>query len=241
MEIKTSAIVLQTIKYGDSQLIVGFFTEKLGRLSFMVRVPKSSKGKMKRQLFQPLMVLNLEFDYRPKSNLQRLRDVLIQIPFSDIPFSPYKLGISMFLAELLSYATRHEQANGALYLFIQDSIEWLDHAKGAIANFHIVFMIQLSFHLGFMPNIESGMSGDYFDLVDGCFAAHVPSHVHYLNKEDSMRLVSLFRLDYKTMHLYTMSRMERNRCVEVILEYYKLHLPGFPEMKSFAVLQELFA
>lgn len=30
MEIKTSAIVLQTIKYGDSQLIVDFFTEKLG-------------------------------------------------------------------------------------------------------------------------------------------------------------------------------------------------------------------
>lgn len=86
MEIKTSAIVLQTIKYGDSQLIVDFFTEKLGRLSFMVRVPKSSKGKMKRQLFQPLMVLNLEFDYRLKSNLQRLRDVSIQIPFSDIPF-----------------------------------------------------------------------------------------------------------------------------------------------------------
>lgn len=56
-----------------------------------------------------------------------------------------------------------------------------------------------------------------------------------------MRLVSLFRLDYKTMHLYTMSRIERNRCVEVILEYYKLHLPGFPEMKSFSVLQELFA
>lgn len=116
MEIKTSAIVLQTIKYGDSQLIVDFFTEKLGRLSFMVRVPKSSKGKMKRQLFQPLMVLNLEFDYRLKSNLQCLRDVSIQIPFSDIPFSPYKLGISMFLAELLSYVTRHEQANGALYL-----------------------------------------------------------------------------------------------------------------------------
>ena len=78
-------------------------------------------------------------------------------------------------------------------------------------------------------------------MVDGCFAAHVPSHVHYLNKEDSMRLVSLFRLDYKTMHLYTMSRIERNRCVEVILEYYKLHLPDFPEMKSFSVLQELFA
>ena len=78
-----------------------------------------------------------------------------------------------------------------------------------------------------MPNIESGMSGDYFDLVDGCFAAHVPSHVHYLNKEDSMRLVSLFRLDYKTMHLYTMSRMEQKQVCRGDIEYYKLHLPVF--------------
>ena len=241
MEVKTRAIVLQTIKYGDAQLIVDFFTEKLGRVSFMVKIPKSSKAKMKRQLFQPLMILNLEFDHRPKANLQRLKDVSIALPFVDLPFSPYKLAMSMFLAELLGQATRNEQVNVPLFSFIEESVAWLDQAQGNYANFHIVFMIQLSFHLGFMPNIESGMSGDYFDLVDGCFVAHVPSHVHYLNKEDSMRLVSLLRLEYKTMHLYTMSRIERNRCVEVILEYYKLHLPDFPEMKSFSVLQELFA
>ena len=241
MEVKTRAIVLQTIKYGDAQLIVDFFTEKLGRLSFMVRIPKSSKGRLKRQLFQPLMLLQLEFDYRPKSNLQRIREASIGYAFIDIPFSPYKLAISMFLAELLSYTTKNEQANASLYLFMQDSIEWLDRMEGSFSNFHIVFMIRLTFFLGFSPNIESGMSGDYFDLVDGCFVPYVPTHVHYLNREDSLRLVALLRLEYKTMHLYTMSRMERNRCVEVILEYFKLHVPGFPEMRSFSVLKELFA
>ncbi len=108
MEVKTRAIVLQTIKYGDAQLIVDFFTEKLGRLSFMVRIPKSSKGRLKRQLFQPLMLLQLEFDYRPKSNLQHIREASIGYAFIDIPFSPYKLAISMFLAELLSYTTKNE-------------------------------------------------------------------------------------------------------------------------------------
>lgn len=168
MEVKTRAIVLQTIKYGDAQLIVDFFTEKLGRLSFMVRIPKSSKGRLKRQLFQPLMLLQLEFDYRPKSNLQRIREASIGYAFIDIPFSPYKLAISMFLAELLSYTTKNEQANASLYLFMQDSIEWLDRVEGSFSNFHVVFMIRLTFFLGFSPNIESGMSGDYFDLVDGC-------------------------------------------------------------------------
>ena len=233
--------MLQTIKYGDAQLIVDFFTEKLGRLSFMVRIPKSSKSRLKRQLFQPMMILHLEFDYRPKSNLQRIKEASIGYAFIDIPFSPYKLGISMFLAELLAYTTRNEQANASLYLFMQDSIEWLDRVEGSFSNFHIVFMIRLTSFLGFSPNIESGMNGDYFDLVDGCFVPYVPTHVHYLNREDSLRLVALLRLEYKTMHLYTMSRMERNRCVEVILEYFKLHVPGFPEMRSFSVLKELFA
>lgn len=241
MEVKTRAIVLQTIKYGDAQLIVDFFTEKLGRMSAIVRIPKSSKGKMKRQLFQPLMIVNLELDFRPKVSLQKLKEVSICVPYEDLPFSPYKVAISMFLAELLYHATKNEQGNAPLYLFLQDSLVWLDHARSNFANFHIVFMIRLCFFLGFSPNLEEGLNGDYFDLEDGCFVAYVPTHQHFLGKADSLRLVSLLRLSYETMHLYTMSRMERNRCIEVILQYYKLHVPGFPELKSYSVLRELFA
>ena len=240
MEAKTRAIVLQTIKYGDSQLIVDFFTEKLGRLSFFVRVPKSSKAKAKRQLFQPLMILNLEFDYRPKASLQKMRDATISVPFVDIPFSPYKLTMSMFLAELLGYATRAEQQGDALFHFLMDSILWLDQAESNYSNFHIVFMIKLTAYLGFFPNIESGAGKDYFDLVDGCFVSTVPTHRNYLDAVDSMRMVHLLRLDYKTMHLYTMSRWDRNRCIEVLLLYYRIHLPSFPELKSYSVLKEMF-
>lgn len=240
MEVKTKAIVLQTIKYGDSQLIVDFFTEELGRLSFIVRVPKSSKAKIRRQLFQPLWLLNIEFSYRPNGNLQKLKGVSIDIPFEDLPFSPYKLAISMFLSELLVYATKNEQNNLSLYTFLQESVLWLDHAKAAYSNFHIVFMVRLTYFLGFMPNLESGVEGDYFDLEDGRFVPFVPNHRHFLGKEDSLKLVALLRLGYDTMHLYTMSRQERNKCIEVILEYYKIHLPHFPEMKSYTILRELF-
>lgn len=241
MEIKTRAIVLQTMKYGDSQLIVDLFTEKLGNLSFIVRTPKSAKAKTKRQLFQPLMILDLEFDYRPKASLQKPKEVSISVPFVDIPFSPFKLAISMFLAELLSYATRGEQKSESLFCFLLESILWLDGAKGGFSNFHIVFMIRLTGFLGFFPNIESGVDGEYFDLVDGCFVKLTPTHSKYLDAEDSLKMLNLLRLGYETMHLYTMSRLERNRCIEVLLMYYRIHVPGFPELRSFSVLQELFA
>ena len=48
------------------------------------------------------------------------------------------------------------------------------------------------------------------------------------------------RMDFPTMHLYRLSRQERNRIIDVLLQYYRLHIPQFPELKSLAVLQELW-
>lgn len=237
---KTKAIVIHYVKYGDDQLIVDLFTEKFGRLSFIVRIPKSSKSKMKRQYFQPLMVLDIEFDHRPKLNLQHFKNVSIGIPFSDIPFSPFKVSISLFLAELLYHSTRNEQSNIALFQFLLKSLEWLDTASDGFANFHIVFMIHLSLFLGFSPNLESHENEEYFDMEEGRLVSGVPLHQHHLDKEKSMRMKKLVRLNYTTMRLYSMSRTERNQCVDAILEYYRLHVPDFPEMKTLKVLQDLF-
>lgn len=146
----------------------------------------------------------------------------------------------MFLSEVLFHATRNEQKNDALFLFLWNSIQWLDGALGNYANFHIVFMIRLALFLGFAPNVAKEDGENVFDLQEGRFVPFVPSHANYLSQEDSLRIKNLLRLHYETMHLYTMSRMERNKCVEVILKYYKLHVPNFPELKSFSVLQALF-
>ncbi len=48
------------------------------------------------------------------------------------------------------------------------------------------------------------------------------------------------RLSYATMHLLAISRQERGRILDVILTYYRLHQPDFPEMKSLPVLRTLF-
>ena len=241
MELKSMAIVLQAIKYGESQLIVDLFTEKLGALSFIVRIPKSKKAKIKRQYFQPFVILNVEFDYRANVSLQKLRDVSIAIPFLHLPFAPYKYTVSMFLSEVLAYALKNEQQNEALFSFLFSSIVWLDQSTSNCANFHIVFLLRLSSYLGIAPNMESGVLGDFFDLEAGRFVECVPSHRYYLDKENSLHLISLMRLSYDTMHLYTMSHLNRDRCIEVILEYYKLHIPNFPDVKSLVVLKELFA
>ena len=237
---KTQAIVLHSIKYGETRLIVDMFTRSHGRLSFIVNIPKSAKAKVKKQLFQPLTLLEIEADIRQKVQLQKLKDMRLAVPFLSIPFHPHKLAISLFVAEFLYYALRSEQRNELLYDYLKNSFLWLDGQDGHFANFHLVFLMRLSRFLGFYPNLDDYVAGDYFDLRESVFLSLPPVHHDFLYPEEAGKVQLMMRMDYPTMHLFRLSHQERNRLLEVSLTYYRLHLPDFPEMKSVSVLQELY-
>ena len=237
---KTQAIVLHSLKYGETRLIVDMFTRSQGRQSFIVSIPKSVKGKIKKQLFQPLTLLEIESDLRPKLQLQKLSDVRLASPFSSIPFDPNKLSISLFIAEFLYYALRSEQHNEPLFDYIVNSIQWLDAQTDRFANFHLVFLMRLSRFLGFYPNLDHYQTGDYFDLRESIFLSAPPVHRDFLHPQEAEKIQLMMRMDFPTMHLFRMSHQERNRLLEVSLIYYRLQLPDFPELKSVSVLQELY-
>ena len=292
MLIKTEAIVLHSLKYGESRMIVDLFTRQQGRLSCIVSIPKTSKAKIKKQLFQPLTLIDVESDIRPRVQLQKLRDArLLHTPLT-LHLSPAKMAISLFLAEFLYHALRGEQQpDEQLFDYMKHSFLWLDAAHDGYANFHLSFLMHLSRFLGFYPNLESGRLGvsssgrlgvsssgrlgvspsgrlgvsssgrlgvspsgrlddkpqtlnlkpqSFFDLRESCFCEAPPLHADFLHPEEAARIHDMMRMDYQNMHLFRMSRTDRNRCLDVMLTYYRLHLPSFPELKSLPVLKELF-
>ena len=234
---KTRGIVLRSVRFGESSLIVDVLTKSSGRVSFMVHIPKTSKGKIKKQYFQPMTLL----DFRQRSNLQRIKDVRVSLPYSSIPIDPAKSCISLFLSEFIYYATRNEQENPTLFTYISTSLEWLDNAYEDFANFHLVFMMRLGKFLGFHPFLEDFTPGCFFDLRNGCFTLSMPLHTDFLNAADAGHLYNLMRMNFDTMKLFKLSHDDRNRITEIVLRYYKLHLPNMPELQSFDILREVFA
>ena len=238
---KTRGIVLRSVRFGESSLIVDVLTKSSGRVSFMVHIPKTSKGKIKKQYFQPMTLLDFEYDFRQRSNLQRIKDVRVSLPYSSIPIDPAKSCISLFLSEFIYYATRNEQENPTLFTYISTSLEWLDNAYEDFANFHLVFMMRLGKFLGFHPFLEDFTPGCFFDLLNGCFTLSMPLHTDFLNAADAGHLYNLMRMNFDTMKLFKLSHDDRNRITEIVLRYYKLHLPNMPELQSFDILREVFA
>lgn len=241
MLVKTEAIVLHALKYGEKQLIVDMFTREHGRLSFIVPLPRSERSRIKKQYVQPLTLLALEADVQPQVQLQKLRDASLLSPLPSLLTHTTKLSISLFLSEFLYHALKGEQRNDLLFDYVRQSIEWLDGVtdeQGGCANFHLVFLMRLSRFLGFWPNLED--AGDYFDLRAATFCAAPPLHRDFLMPQEAGRIRLLMRMDYPTMHLFRLSRQERSRILELLLLYYRLHLPAFPELRSLSVLRELY-
>jgi DNA repair protein RecO (recombination protein O) len=240
--VKTEAIVLHSLKYGESKIIVDMFTREAGRLAFVVPIPKTSKSHLKKQYFQPMTLLEIEGDIRQNVQLQKLKDARILTAYTSIPFSPEKLALAFFVAEFLYHALRSEQQNVALFSYICSSMLWLDMATGNYANFHLTFLMHLSRFLGFYPNLEvSDEWNMMFDLREGRFCTSAPTHRDFLQPDEARLIHLMMRMDFPTMHLYRLSRMDRNRIADVLLQYYRLHIPQFPELKSLSVLQELWA
>jgi DNA repair protein RecO (recombination protein O) len=195
-----------------------------------------------------MTLLEIEIDLRQRLQLQKLKDARLLSAYASIPFLPEKLGLSLFIAEFLYHALRSEQQNTALFAYICDAMQWLDIAEKGYANFHLTFLMRMSRFLGFYPNLSltpgpspKGEGSDmFFDLREGRFCTSVPTHRDFLQSDDARRIHTLMRMDFPTMHLYRLNRIDRNRIVEVLLHYYRLHIPQFPELKSLSVLQELW-
>jgi DNA repair protein RecO (recombination protein O) len=238
MIIKTEAIVLHALKYGEGRIIVDMFTRQQGRLSFIVPAPRSERSKIKKQYLQPLTLLQLECDVRPQQQLQKLHDASLLQPLPSLLSHPKKLSIGLFMAEFLYHALKGEQQNAPLFDYVRSSIEWLDGCQDVFANFHLVFLMRTARFLGFYPNLED--ESDYFDLRGATFCSQPPLHHEFLMPQEASRIRLLMRMDYPTMHLFQLSRVERGRILEILLLYYRLHLPDFPELRSVSILQELY-
>lgn len=236
MQIKTKAIVLSSIKYQEKSLIVKCFTASDGLKTYFVRDAFSSKKQnQKIAYFQPLSVLDIEATHKNNGGLQYFKEIRIDVPFATIHTNLYKSTMAMFLAEILQYSIHEEEQNDDLFQYIVASLQWLD-AHQDIANFHLIFILELTKFLGFYPDI-SEIENQYFDWRDGVFVNY--QTVTSLSAHETFLLKKLLDLSFdKTDKTFGVA--ERQILLKILTNYFTAHLSGFKTPKSLEVLKEVF-
>ena len=238
----TRGIVLHYNRYNDDSAIVDIFTQSRGSISFLVRDRRQQrKNSLHATLLRPLNIVEMVFDFRPSASLQRIQELHIAHCYTTLPYDPIKETVALFLSEFLHNVLRNEVKNEDLYHYILYSLQWYDATNDGLANFHIAFLIRLTHYLGFWPNIDTTKTPLYFDMRDSIATDTEPSHNFFIKGEEAAKLPLMLRMNIRNMHSFRLNRSQRNRILDLLTSYYKLHVPEFRDLRSLAVLREVLA
>lgn len=236
--IKTKAIVLSSLKYGDTSLIVRCFTLEDGLRSYLLRgILNSKKGKIKSAYFQPLTQLHIEANHNNKGSLNSIKEVHIVNPYKNIYTTIFKQTIVLFLSEMLSSTIQEEEANEGLFSFLETSFIWLD-TNDKTANFHLLFLLNLTKFLGFYPDI-SNINSNYFNLIEGNFIEST-TEKEVVFGDHLVQFKKLLGTNFDSIESIKFNQQERQQVLQIIIRYFELHLDGFRRPKSLKVLETVF-
>ena len=241
----TKGIVLRTVKYGETSVIVTIYTELFGIQSYLVNGVRSSskKGSGKANMFQPAAILDMQVYHNELKNLQRIKEFRWAFIYQHIFFDVVKNAAALFMVELLQKTLKQPESNPDLYHFIEDAFLHLDEAKGqAIANFPLFFALHLATIYGFRLNDDYTANTPYLDLQEGAFTAEHPVHPHFLGMPYSYITSQLLKvMQPQELNEIPLNQETRRILLQGYQTFYALHVPDFGILKTLPVLQEVLS
>jgi len=234
----TKAIVINTIKYGDTSLIATCYTEKSGLKTYMLKgILKAKKAKVKVAYFQPLMQLNITANHNTKGTLNSIREIEVINFYNSIYSDIKKQSIILFLAETLYYSIKEEEQNASLFKYLETSLLWLDTHE-TVSNFHLLFLLNLSKYLGFYPETKN-IDFPYFNLLEGKFTNTYK--LNTISREKITQFKKLLGINFDVIEQVNFSASNRQDILAILIQYFEFHIEGFKKPKSLNVLKSVFS
>ena len=215
MKSKAELIVLNHTKVGDNSIVLHTLSAEYGRRGFLVRVsPKTAMA-----LFLPLNILQAEVTENPKSDLWFARNFVSVSPLNGIRSNIHKNTMTLFMSEVLYRVVKDQTNEDGLANWLKSQIMTLDALNSDFANFHLLFLLNLCAALGFDPD-AAGLAP---------FADKPITHIE-----------ELLRRPFAEALLLPLSGADRNTIAESILKYIEYHTESSVNIRSLAVLREIY-
>ncbi|MBR5465334.1 MAG: DNA repair protein RecO [Alistipes sp.] len=238
---KGRGIVLHTLKYGDSSMIVYLLTDVGGRRSYMVQGVRSRTGRGSKQaLFQPVFPVEFEgLEPSQSQQMHRFKEVRAGFLLQRIPFDVRKSTMALFMAEVIYRLVRESERNETLFEFVWNSVAALDQMEEGVANFHLWFLAHLSRLLGFFPGNDYA-EGCWFDIKEGLYTPIRPLHSLFLEPDAAALLDRMMQTSVTSLHTIALNRQQRVDFLNAMLTYFGYHLDNINAVQSVRILREVF-
>ena len=240
---KTRGIVLRTVKYGETSVIVSIFTELFGVQSYLINGVRTStkKGSGKANLFQPSAILDLVVYHNELKNIQRVKEFKWGYLYAHILTDVQKNAVALFMVELLTKCLKQPEANPELFQFSEDAFLHLDNsAMGVAANFPLFFALQLPGFFGLRMTDNYSERNNMLDLQEGVFVHDRPPHPHLLEEKEAKVTSDILKvMQPGELDQIKLNHDFRRNLLYAYEKYYALHIQDFGSVRSLPVLSEI--
>jgi DNA repair protein RecO (recombination protein O) len=238
---KIRGIVIGSIPYSETSVILKVYTDHYGLIPFMVNGVRSRKGTIKPSQIQLLALLELDISYQQNKSFQRIKELKSYPVLSHLHFDIVKSTIAMFMAEFIHKCIKAEnQKDEQLFEFLFSFIQFIDIQEQGLGNIPSYFLVHFSKYLGFAPANNFSSTDLYFSLREGVYVSSELMSSDNIDRETSHYLNELMNL--KMIHLSThqIPKSTRLQLMDALIRYFSIHIPQFGELNSHKILASIF-
>lgn len=237
MRLNTRALVLSTVRYGESDVIVKMLTESSGLRSYMIRgLQKSKRGPFRPAMFQPLTQLQIEAKHKDKGQLERLTEAKVATHYTSLHSDIIKSSMALFLAEVFKMTLQEQESNPLLFSFISDALLALDATETPL-NFHLKIVLELQQYLGCYPDFQTERL-PYLNMEEGVFQHSAMGSTY--GAEVIQDLYTLAETSFAKLTQWKTTTVQRRVLLDLLMDYMQLHATGFKRPKSIEIYRQVF-
>lgn len=218
-------IFIHRTSYSESSIIATFYTRQGGIQKFIFQ-----GAKKKNAVLFPLNVVELTYYNRPDSELGKLTQIEMVHPLNAIAFEPNRSIVAFFIADVLKQTLHTNEKEIRQFDFLAKAVIELDQTSN-VGMFPLKFLAKFSEFIGIAPS-EHEESPLYFNMTEGEFHSDYRMGDWCLEGEIVQVLNDLFSER-------DIPSSQKKACLEVILQYYKIHVPRFNVENSLEIIREV--
>jgi len=245
---KAAGYLLKSLSYGESDLIVTFYTLEFGKLKGIAKGAKRSKKRFA-NVFEPFSLVELNFSRKNRDGLAFIESCDIIDHYTLIRQDLEKTLTASYFIELADHFSREEKSNENLFMLLHDFLDWLsrENVSDAAVRFFEMRLLKVT---GFEPAlaacvrckapVANGVSYYFLPKEGGIFCAACarPERYDQTVSAGSVRTLLLGKeMDIEKMKMISMPERLACECRTILCGFIS-HVLG-KEVKSLKVMEQV--
>lgn len=150
--VTANAVVLRTVPFGDSDLVVNLLVRSKGRVGVFARGARKSSRRFMSAI-EPFCVLAVEYADRPRSELSDLKGASLVVSHPSLRADLVRMAHAGYATELVRELTQERQPNDPMYELLVEFYEVLD-LQGASSLVLRAFEMGAATAAGVAPSLD---------------------------------------------------------------------------------------